>query len=250
VSPHHEKGQLEVDLRRRPKKQSNKERTMKRKVLVLLAAVVCTVAASGVYGQFGFSPIKRPNIANIFHPVVGAGAAYERTDHEGNKSTMEMSIVGTEMIGTQQGYWMEVGHTGKNSQEPAYAKMLVTPADFAFHKMVFVMPGSDQPMEMDMDGTKGHRDTMDKDLDKWHSVGTETITVPAGTFSCEHWTKDEGKGDVWVSSKVSPMGMVKSVDNGETMVLTKVITDVKSHINGTPVKFDPQMMRQPKEKKP
>ncbi len=147
---------------------------MKRKVLVLLAAVVSTVAASGVYGQFGFGPIKRPNIANIFHPVVGAGAAYERMDHEGNKSTMEMSIVGTEMIGTQQGYWMEVGHTGKNSQEPAYAKMLVTPADFAFHKMVFVMPGSDQPMEMDMDGTKGHRDTMNKDLDKWHSVGTDS----------------------------------------------------------------------------
>ena len=145
---------------------------------------------------------------------------------------------------------MEVGHTGKNSQEPAYAKMLVTPADFAFHRMVFLMPGSDQPMEMDMEGTKGHRDTMNKDLDKWHSVGTETITVPAGTFSCEHWTKDEGKGDVWVSSKVSPMGMVKSVDNGETMVLTKVITDVKSHINGTPVKFDPQMMRQQMGKKP
>ena len=41
-----------------------------------------------------------------------------------------------------------------------------------------------------------------------------------------------------------PMGMVKSVDNGETMVLTKVITSAKSHITGTPVKFDPQMMRQ------
>ena len=51
---------------------------MKRKVLVLLAAVVSTVAASGVYGQFGFGPIKRPNIANIFHPVVGAGAACGR----------------------------------------------------------------------------------------------------------------------------------------------------------------------------
>jgi len=46
------------------------------------------------------------------------------------------------------------------------------------------------------------------------------------------------------------MGMVKSVDNGETMILTKVITDVKSHIKGTPVKFDPQMMRQQMGKKP
>ena len=51
-------------------------------------------------------------------------------------------------------------------------------------------------MEMDMDAAKSHRDTMDKDLEKWHTVGAESITVPAGTFSCEHCTKDEGKGDV------------------------------------------------------
>jgi hypothetical protein len=215
---------------------------MKRKNLVLLAAVVCMVWVSGVHAQFGFGPIKRPNIANIFHPVVGAGAAYEQTDREGKKSTMEMSIVGGEMIGAQQAYWMEVGHTGRNSEEQNYAKMLVTPDDFAFHKMVIMMPGSNQPMEMDMDGAKSHKSTMDKNLEKWRSVGTETVTVPAGTFSCEHWTKEEGKGDVWVSSKVSPMGMVKSVDNGETMVLTKMISGAKSHITGTPVKFDPQMM--------
>jgi hypothetical protein len=74
--------------------------------------------------------------------------------------------------------------------------------------------------------------------------------VPAGTFSCEHWTKDEGKGDVWVSSKVSPMGMVKIVDENDTMVLTRLISDAKSHITGTPVKFDPQTFRQQKGQKP
>jgi hypothetical protein len=220
-----------------------KEGLMKRKILSLLVVMVCTGGASAVYGQFGFG-IKRPNIANIFHPVVGAGASYERTDKEGKKSAMEMSVVGSEMVGTQQGYWMEVGHSARNSEDMRYGKMLVTPADFVFHKMIMVMPGSTQPMEMDMEAAKSHRDTMDKDLEKWHSVGTETISVPAGTFSCEHWTKDEGQGDVWVSSKVSPMGMVKSVENGDTLVLTKLITGAKTHITGTPVKFDPQMMRQ------
>src|SRR5713101_9082848 len=105
------------------------------------------------------------------------------------------------------------------------------------------MPGSTQPMEMDMDAAKSHRDTMDKDLEKWHTVGAESITVPARTFSCEHWTKDEGKGDVWVSSKISPMGIVRSVDGNETMVLTKVISDAKTHVRGAPMKFDPQMLR-------
>ena len=49
---------------------------MKRKALVLLAAVACAAGASQVRGQFGFSAVKRPNIANIFHPVVGAGTTY------------------------------------------------------------------------------------------------------------------------------------------------------------------------------
>jgi hypothetical protein len=60
-----------------------------RKVLVLLAAMVCTAGPANVYAQFGFGTIKRPNIANIFHPVVGAGAVYEETDKQGKKSTME-----------------------------------------------------------------------------------------------------------------------------------------------------------------
>ena len=49
---------------------------------------------------------------------------------------------------------------------------------------------------------------------------------------------------MWASSKVSPLGIVESVDSNETMVLTKVISDAKTHITGTPMKFDPQMLRQ------
>jgi hypothetical protein len=79
---------------------------------------------------------------------------------------------------------------------------------------------------------------------KWHKVGTETVTVPAGTFSCDHWTKDDGKGDVWASSKISPMGTVKEVSPGHTMVLVKVLTNVQDHITGTPIMMDPEHMMQ------
>ena len=45
-------------------------------------------------------------------------------------------------------------------------------------------------------------------------------------------------------TKSRPWGLVKSQDKDSTMVLTKVITDAKDHITGTPKKFDPmQMMR-------
>ncbi len=53
-----------------------------------------------------------------------------------------------------------------------------------------------------------------------------------------------------MSAKVSPMGMVKMVDENETMVLTRLISDAKSHITGTPVKFDPQTFRQKQGQRP
>jgi len=215
---------------------------VKRTILVLLAATATSTLSPLASAQLpGFTAIKRPNIANIFHPAVGAGAAYEETDQQGRKTQPDLSIVDKEWVGAQQGYWMEISREiGPGPTK--YFKILVTPDDFAFHKTVFIMPDSNQPMEMDMDAGKVNRSNVEKNLDKWHSVGTETVTVPAGTFSCEHWTKDDGKGDIWASSKISPMGLVKSVDKNETMVLVKIISDAKTHITGTPTKFDPQMM--------
>jgi hypothetical protein len=156
---------------------------------------------------------------------------------------MEMTIVGKEMVDGKEGYWMEFSHAEHNGQT-MYGKVLVTKDDFQMHKMIVMMPGSPQPIEMPFSADNHAKQNMDEEMQKWHSVGSETITVPAGTFLCDHWTKDSGKGDVWISSKVSPMRLVKSVDNNQTMVLSKIITDAKDHITGTPMKFDPQMMRQ------
>ena len=80
--------------------------------------------------------------------------------------------------------------------------------------------------------------------DKAEVVGTESVTVPAGTFTCQHYRMKDGSGDVWISEKVGPWGLVKAVDKGQTIVLNKAITDGKDHITGTPKKFDPmEMMR-------
>src|SRR5262249_60067091 len=92
--------------------------------------------------------------------------------------------------------------------------------------------------------SEGGKQTRDEELDKWRQVGTESVTVPAGTFSCAHWQRDDGKSDVWVSDKVSPFGIVKMVNEHETMTLTKLITDAKDHITGPVQQFDPQAFRQ------
>jgi hypothetical protein len=99
-------------------------------------------------------------------------------------------------------------------------------------------------MEIPFNPTEHTKNHMQEEIDKWHMVGSESITVPAGTFSCQHWKKDQGVGDVWVSDKVSPMGMIKSVSSGETMVLVKVLSGATDHITGPVTKFDPAAMRQ------
>jgi hypothetical protein len=215
-----------------------------KRVQVLFAAVACACLAPAVFAQFGTNFFRKPNIANIFQPVVGTGSQYLTTSKDGKTNSIEMSVVGKEMVDGKEGYWMEIGHMDERSGTMMYVKMLVTKDDFQFHRMVFEMPGSSQPMEMPINPNMQARQRMKEEMEKWHSAGTEPVTVPAGTFLCEHWTKDSGKGDVWVSTKVSPVTMVKSENDGETMVLSKIITDAKDHIPGTPLKFDPQMMRQ------
>jgi hypothetical protein len=220
---------------------------MKRTQIVLLATAACVCLSSSVAAQMGMDFFKKPNIADIFRPVVGNGAVYEQQKNTPNapKTDLEMSVVGKELVDGQEGYWMEIGHMDSRSGQMGYGKVLVTKDDFRFHKVIFQQPG--QPaMEMAFGGTgygERTRSHMQEEFDKWHSVGKETITVPAGTYNCVHWKKDTGVGDVWFNDKISPMGMVKSVNSGDTMVLVRVITDAKDHITGPVTKFDPELMK-------
>jgi hypothetical protein len=219
---------------------------MKRLQWAWLVVAACLSFAAPAGAQMGMNLFKKPNIADIFKPVVGSGALYEqqRMDQQNAaKVPMEMSVVGKEMVDGKEGYWMEFGHPDEKSGTMVYAKMLVTKDDFQFHKMVVQPPG--QPaVEMPFHSNDKMQKHREEEMEKWHSVGSESITVPAGTFSCTLWKEGEGLGDVWASDKVSPFGMIKSVSSGETMVLTKVITDAKDHITGPIQQFDPQAMRQ------
>jgi hypothetical protein len=211
-------------------------------LLVLVAFVCLSPASNAQFGGGNF--FKKPGIADIFHPVVGAGATYEQTDKDGSKSTIEMAVMAREDVDGKESYWLEVGQNGKRADGPTYAKMLVSRADFELHKMIFMMPGTNQPMEMPMNQSAKSKERMAEDMDKWHKVGTEPVVVPAGTFVCDHWVKDDGTEDIWASSKVAPMSLVKSVKKDSTMVLIKTTSNATEHITGTPQKFDPQAMRQ------
>ena len=156
---------------------------MKRLHVVLLAAVVCLCLSGSVAAQLGTSLFSKPNIADIFKPVVGSGAAYEQqaTDEKRPASQLEMTIVGKEMTPNGEGYWMEMVMPGGQGDQKTYGKVLMT-KDFQFTKVIFQMPGRGA-MEMPMTPSDKDRTQMKQEMAKYTQVGTETITVPAGTLS-------------------------------------------------------------------
>jgi hypothetical protein len=210
-------------------------------VPIIILALALPVAA-----QFG---PRIPDMSGIWHPVVGSGGAYEVTGTDGKKSNIEMTIVGKEDVAGKPGFWMEMAMSDPRSGGNMFMKYLVAPGDngMAPSKMIMQMPGQD-PMEMDLSMMGGRGPaaaaTPSDIRSKAELVGTESVTVPAGTFSCEHYRAKDGSGDAWVSDKVAPWGLVKAQGKNNSIVLTKVISDATDHITGTPKKFDPsQMMR-------
>jgi hypothetical protein len=188
---------------------------------------------------------RAPRLLGDFKPEVGAGAQYQMTTQNGTMS-FAYAIVGKEDVEGSKGYWMEI-----RSQSPAMGaemvmkQLLVAPEGKPQIKRMIMQPPGRPPMEMPVGmmppgmGPRGQA-SEGGDTSPGEKVGTETITVPAGTFECEHYRKQEPRGtvDVWISSKVSPYGTVKMSTGEMTMVLEKILSNETSHIQGEPQKMN------------
>lgn len=216
-----------------------------KQMLVMLALVALALP---VASQMGMGS-QVPTLSGIWRPVVGSGSTYEIT-REGNKTTMEFAVVGKEDMGGKTGYWVESSIMEPKGGGEMVIKVLETVDGNAisYSKSIIQMPGQG-PMEMDSNmmnmGGRRPAQTVSTDFrDKAELAGSESITVPAGTFNCEHYRMKDGSGEAWISDKVSPWSLVKMRDQLRTVVLAKMTTDAKTRITGTPTKFDPmQMMR-------
>jgi hypothetical protein len=206
--------------------------------MALLCALFAGMPASAQLG------IQQPAIRGIFNPKVGSGAGYEMDKQDGTKMPIELSIVGKETVDGKDGYWMETSMTDAKMGNVVMKMLLVMDgANSRADRMVVMIPGRgamSMPMAM-MRGRGGAQQPEDI-RDKADDVGKESVTVPAGTFSCEHYKMKDGSGDAWVSESVSPYGLVKMQNKDVTMILTKQFTDAQDKITG-PVMDMSQMMR-------
>jgi hypothetical protein len=202
--------------------------------------------AVSLNAQMGMG-MRIPGMSGIWRPAVGSGAAYQMAANDNQTHQMEITVVGKEEVEGKTGYWIEMAMGNPGSGGDMYVKYLVVPVEngTTSTRMIMQRPGQ-EPMEMDTSMmNRGQPQSLTSDIQqKAERVGSESVTVPAGTFTCEHYRMKDGSADVWISDKVAPWGIVKTQGKDSSMVLTRVVTDAKDHITGTPKKFDPmQMMR-------
>ncbi len=216
---------------------------MKKCLSVLAAIVFCALGPASTSDAQMMRGGGPPQFAGVFNPKVGVGAAYEVQTQDGKK-TMEMAIVGKETVDGKDAYWWEMVMPDQRAGgEMVFKSLLVMDGENTHaSKMIMQFPGR-PPMEMPAGMGRGDHSRVPTDArNDAEDLGSESITVPAGTFTAEHYRAKDGSADTWVAKNAGPYGLVKHQGKDTTMVLTKVYSDYKDKITGTPQPFNPAML--------
>jgi hypothetical protein len=205
---------------------------------------LCLSVAAGAAAQLGQSGPQTPKIPTPFTPVVGSGAQYEVTTRDG-KMTFTYAVVGKEQVDGNDGYWLEIRSEGALlNGEMVIKELTLRVGTHPEIKRMIMQPPEHPPMEIPkgMMGMMKQHMAQNGNAQKngmGEKIGTESITVPAGTFECDHFRRQEnGKPvDYWISSKVPPYSLVKMSGPDTSMVLEKVLSGETTHIKGEPQKM-------------
>jgi hypothetical protein len=177
----------------------------------------------------------------LFQPVVGSGATYRVINGQNPEIQFSYAIVGKE----GDGYWMEI-RTSTPKGEMVIKQLMSVSSDGKPPRptrMIMQVAGQ-PPMELPVSMINGSAGRAQSQIAAnahglGERVGTETITVAAGSFECEHYKSElNGKhSDLWMSSKVSPYGLVKMTSGETQMELQKALVNETSRITGEPMKL-------------
>lgn len=221
-----------------------------------MITVVLTLSASGgLWAQRGGMGMmgNMPSMPGLQNPAVGSGAEYI-INSKGKEMDVATVVLGKEDVEGSAGYWMEQRVTSAELGGEMVMKSLtvVSGSQVGVKRMIIQRPGQ-PPMEMPammMSMMQSHQRPSSYSAsgpsDRGELVGSETVTVPAGTFVCQHYRKTEKDGpvDVWISTSVSPYAVVKMTGSDMSMELKKSLANETSHIKGEPQQMQfPGMQR-------
>ena len=223
---------------------------VKKTLMVLVAGLMLTGGLwaqlsghGGMGGMFG----SMPTMPGLSNPTVGSGAEYV-VNTKGKQMDVATVILGKEDVNGGAGYWMEMRMNSADTNGEMVMKTLTvtTGSETGVKRMIMQQSGK-QPLEIDgmmMSMMQRHQPSpatpgAGSNGGRGELVGTESVTVPAGTFTAQHYRSQGSNGptDLWISTDVTPYGMVKMTNADTTMELKKVLTDETSHIKGEPQKM-------------
>jgi hypothetical protein len=197
-------------------------------------------------GMGGMNPMGGMPSFGLQNPTAGSGSEYALTSN-GKDTDLTVVVLGKE----DNGYWVETRIIKPEMGGEMVLKMLTvaTGTEAGIKRMIMQRPGQ-PPMEMPammMNMMQQHQPPPVTTKGEGGApggtgqlMGEESITVPAGTFTAQHYRKQDARGttDLWISTQITPYAVVKMTSPDATMVLKKVLSNETTHITGEPQKMN------------
>ncbi len=180
--------------------------------------IAVLLAAGTASGQGVFSDVMSGKLIN---PEVGVFARYELVDNAtGQKLYVRQAIVGEKQVADTVGYYLETEVMPEVGFPIVYRMLLTGPAtDPANVHEIMVKDGTHPVTSVPVDMLLEEEESDDEGQPSLRdSLGTATVSTPAGTLETEHFSISRGDRTtkVWANDDVRPMGIVKMVsDDGE-----------------------------------
>ena len=217
---------------------------------------------SGLFFVVGFVfaqmfPVVPGGAVAHYKPQNGVWTEYQMKDNDSD-GTMKISVVGDEEKDGEHFFWWEMKTVDKKSGEYSIIKFEGTqnPNDrntvstFIMQhndeqpiKYTFKIPPPDEneePAKKESEPRTPAANTTENEDKEIKNLGWETITVPAGTFKCQHFViydeNDKESDEYWTSDKLPLIPIVKAVNHSDnsTMELVSYGDKAVSEIKGTP----------------
>src|SRR5271156_4311255 len=90
-------------------------KTLARLVLAALAVAAFTPALVAQRGMF-----QAPELQGMWNPVAGAGGSYETQSKSGEKSHMDIFLLGKDTLGGKDAYWIEIAIPNPKSPDSSF----------------------------------------------------------------------------------------------------------------------------------
>lgn len=199
--------------------------------LLGLAAVALACSAAPLYGQSVCELFEHHAAKDM---AVGSYAVWQFTD-----GTMKQAVVGTQDVNGERHIWFEMAVRENTKGVSMVAKLLVPSfARLSEVKEMVVQPAGEpairppaQMMPMFRRNIPDPLAEMQKKCDAGvEDLGTEKVTVPAGTFSARHFRAAGGE-EMWIDMTLA-FPVVKMTSDQGDMVLAGHGTDATSAITG------------------